>query len=397
MTQHIHRQRIPRTIAGIASIGALLLVVGCAASAAPSQTSPATAAPEFIRPVAPEGELPNDLQAELQQVIDTTMAEYGVPGAAVGVWIPGEGSWTSLTGFSDIAAQAPIDPDMTWPLRSVTKSYTVTLILQLVDERKVSLDDTIDQYVDNITNGDQITIRQLAEMSSGNHDYTNTDGFGEAYSEDDSRVFTLGDLNGFAVDQPELFAPGDQKVYINANTNLLGAVVEKATGQEIGDVLAERILEPLGQTGTQYLIDASKWSEHPLGYAISDGEQTVQNDNMSIYGAAGSMVSTLDDARVWAEVLASGSLLEPATQTERMQGAPLDEGPPYDIYAMGMGETNGWWGHNGEGLGFTVAVFHQPESGASIVVFMNESNVVPLAHPADQTFRRIADILENGS
>jgi D-alanyl-D-alanine carboxypeptidase len=123
----------------------------------------------------------------------------------------------------------------------------------------------------------------------------------------------------------------------------------------------------------------------------------VQNDNLSIYGPAGSMVSTLDDARVWAEALGGGLLLGAQTQAEREQGAPLDAGPPYDIYALGMGETNGWWGHNGEGLGFTAAVFHQPQSGASIVVFMNESNVEPKAHPADQAFRRIAEALGNES
>jgi D-alanyl-D-alanine carboxypeptidase len=114
---------------------------------------------------------------------------------------------------------------------------------------------------------------------------------------------------------------------------------------------------------------------------------------MSIFGPAGSMISGLDDARVWGEVLAGGALLDPATQAERLQGAPLQKGPTYDLYALGIGRTDGWWGHNGEGLGFTAAVFHQPTSGATVVVFMNESNVVPKAHPADQLFRRLAAVL----
>lgn len=92
--------------------------------------------------------------------------------------------------------------------------------------------------------------------------------------------------------------------------------------------------------------------------------------------------------------LASGALLDPATQAGREQGSPLDAGPPYDLYALGIGETDGWWGHNGEGLGFTAAVFSNPATGASIVVFTNESNVAGKAHPADQTFRRMAAILD---
>ncbi len=397
MTPHARRPRIPLAIAGLASLAALLVVTGCTSTGAPDTTPPGASTPAAIRPAAPEGELPDDLRAELQQIVDATMTEYGVPGSAVGVWIPGEGSWTSFTGLSDIGSDTPVSSEMTWPLRSVTKSYTVTLILQLVDEGKLRLDDTLDQYVEGITNGDRITIRQLADMSSGNSDYTTAAGFGETYVADEAHIFSLAELNGFLVGEPAEFEPGAEKVYTNANTNLLGAVVEKVTGQDFAEVLDERILEPLGQTGTEYLLDAAEWVDHPLGYAVVDGEQTVQNDNLSIYGPAGSMVSTLDDTRVWAEALGGGLLLTAQTQTEREQGAPLDAGPPYDIYALGMGETNGWWGHNGEGLGFTAAVFHEPDSGASIVVFMNESNVEPKAHPADQAFRRIAEALENGS
>lgn len=396
-----HARRAPASHAAVSMVaaGMLVLLTGCSAPSSAEDPSgdSATGAPSDIRPTAPAGDLPDGLQDELQRIVDDAMDEYGVPGSAVGVWVPGEGSWTSLTGLADIDAGEAPSIDMTWPLRSVTKSYTVTLILQLVDEGRISLDDTIDGYVEGIVNGDTITLRQLADMSSGNADYTGTAGFGEAYAADEAHLFTLADLNALVVGEPAQFEPGEQRVYTNANTNLLGAVVEKVTGQDFAEALDERILQPLGQTGTRYLTDAAQWHDHPLGYVDIDGEQTVQNDNLSIYGTAGSMVSTLEDALVWAEVLGSGALLDPATQRERQQGTPLDAGPPYDIYALGVGETNGWWGHNGEGLGFTAAVFHQPESGASIVVFMNESNVEPKAHPADQTFRRIASALDDAS
>lgn len=325
------------------------------------------------------------------------MTEFGVPGAAMGVWIPGEGSWTTASGLADIETGEPVDLDMMWPMRSVTKSYTVTLLLQLVDEGEVSLDDTIGQYVDGVTDGDVITLRQLAEMSSGNADYTNDD-FLAAFTEDPDAIFTLDQLNGFMLGKPEQFDPGTEKVYTNANTNLLGAVIEDVTGQEFADVIDERILQPLGQTGTRYIVDAATWTEpHPVGYAPGEGGLAPQPSNLSIFGPAGSMITTLDDARVWGQTLATGALLEPATQTERQEGAPLDAGPPYDIYALGMGETDGWWGHNGEGLGFTAAVFHDPESGATVAVFMNESNVPDDVHPADQMFRRAVEILTTGA
>lgn len=167
------------------------------------------------------------------------------------------------------------------------------------------------------------------------------------------------------------------------------------TGRPFKDVLGERILKPLGLKNTHYLLDARQWPKpHAVGYEPVDGVLTPEPANLSIYGPAGSMVSTLDDARVWAEALATGSLLTPAKQSERLKGAPLEQGPPYDRYALGIGETGGWWGHNGEGFGFTAAVFHNDRTGATVVVFMNEAQAVPEGHPADQMFRRVAANLE---
>lgn len=395
MTTHARgSRRFRRTAIALASAAVTMAILAACASSPATTTAPTT--PSVSRPAAPEGELPADLVAKLQQTVDDTMAEYDVPGAAVGVWIPGEGSWTAVAGLADVEAKTPVTPEMQWPIRSITKSYTVTLILQLVDEGVISLDDTIDQYVDGVTDGDTITLRELADMSSGNADYFTDDFVQDFFVDDPDRIFTLDELNGYILGQPAQFEPGAEKVYTNANTNLLGKVVEVATGEAFSDVIAERILEPLGQTGTRYITDVSTWTEpHPLGYVPSDtgGRWDGQNPNLSALGPAGSMITSLDDARVWGETLATGALLTPETQSEREEGAPLDAGPPYGEYALGMGQTDGWWGHNGEGLGFTAALFHDPETGATIAVFFNLSNYEPKAHPADQLFRRLAAVL----
>lgn len=374
-------------LVAVAALAGILALGGC------------VAAPETVTAsdtgAAADRSLPDTVQAQLQAALDETMAEYDVPGAVAGVWLPDTGSWTTAAGLADIEAGEPTTTDMSWPLRSVTKSFTVTLLLQLVDDGELTLDDPISDYVDGVTDGDRITLRELAGMSSGVADYTNDD-FLSVFSEDPARLFTLHELNGFMLGKPAQFAPGTSHVYTNANTNLLGAVIEQATGQPFDEVLSERILAPLGLDDTQYMVDAADWTQpHASGYGPADEPREPMDQNFSIFGPAGGMVSTLDDARVWAEALAAGALLDPATQKERQQGAPLDAGPPYDSYALGIGETNGWWGHNGEGLGFTAAVFHHPQTGASIVVFMNESNLVDGEHPADQAFRRMAEILEN--
>jgi D-alanyl-D-alanine carboxypeptidase len=385
----------PHVILGIAAFAAVgLLLNGCATTTGDTDAGDATSTiPAPSRPPAPEGELPADLQNQLQDALEQVMTEYAVPGAVAGVWVPGAGSFTTAAGLADVEAGVAATTDMTWPIRSVTKSYTVTLLLQLADEGELSLDDTIDDYVDGITDGDRITLLELANMSSGAADYVSEE-FIEDFSVDPTKVYTLDELNSFVVDKPARFSPGTEYVYTNANTNLLGAVIEKVTGKPYSEVLEERILTPLGQSETTYITDVADWTgPHATGYIVTEGVPDAQDENPSILGPAGALFSTLDDGRVWAETLGTGALLTPEMQKLRQAGHPIAS-PPYDEYAVGMGETNGWWGHNGEGLGFTAATFHDDDTGASIVVYMNESNN-PDAHPADEAFRALADVLAN--
>ena len=393
---------LPDRTRRLSKVAALVVVSGLMLSACSSldesgankAATPTTAA--VSRPAAPEGQLPEALQAELQAALGSVMAEYDVPGAAAGVWVPGEGSWTTAAGLADIKGNIPVTTDMVWPIRSVTKSYTVSLILQLADEGKLSLDDTLGKYVHGVTNGDQITLLELANMSSGNADYVN-EAFVTEWQASPEKIFTLDELNSFALAQPAQFAPGTEYVYTNADINLLGGVIEKVTGKSYAEVLQERILDPLGQTGTSYLLDASKWAEpHPVGYQFEGGSPVAQTENSSILGPAGSLFSTLDDGRVWADTLGSGALLKPETQKVRQIGHKIAK-PPYDLYAVGMGTTDGWWGHNGEGVGFTAATFHDNKTGASIVVYMNESDTADKSHPADKAFRALAAVLANGA
>ncbi|WP_378146318.1 serine hydrolase domain-containing protein [Cnuibacter sp. UC19_7] len=397
----LHHTRRSHLLVILAATSAALLAgctstgTGTGGDAGTSTAPPSSASPSLSRPAAPEGELPADLQDRLQTAVEGVMAEYDVPGAAAGVWIPGQGSWTTAIGLADVAGDVPVTTEMSWPIRSVTKSYTVSLILQLADEGRLSLDDTIDEYVDGITDGDRITLLELANMSSGNADYVG-DAFLADFEKDPAKVYTLDELNAFVIGAPAQFDPGTEYLYTNANTNLLGAVVEKVTGQPYAEALQERILDPLGQTGTRYLTDVADWTgPHPTGYVQADGELQPQQENPSILGPAGSLFSTLDDGRVWAQTLGSGALLKPETQELREVGHEIPR-PPYDLYAVGMGETNGWLGHNGEGVGFTAATFYDPETGASIVVYMNESDV-PQVHPADAAFRALADVLTKGT
>jgi D-alanyl-D-alanine carboxypeptidase len=329
------------------------------------------------------------LQAALEEAVET----YDVPGAVMGVFLPGS-EWESAVGVSDLDSGQAMTGDLVWPLRSVTKSFTVTILLQLVDEGLVSLEDTLDQWFPEVPNSEQITLGQLADMTAGVAEYTN-DAFIEEFSVDQDRVYTPDELIGFALTEPPTSDPGEEHVYINTSTVILGEVIEAVTGSTFTEELQTRILEPLDLADTVYPSDPHGWTgDHATGYQPVDGEMAPQDGNFTVFGAAGAMISTMDDLRHWGTALATGSLLEEDTHAARLEGSPLDAGPEYDQYAYGIGELEGWWGHTGEGFGVTLLVMHDTEADATVVIFMNLSNGA--AHAPTKLFREVAGILAAG-
>lgn len=349
---------------------------------------------ESASPAVAGQTLPADVTSALEAQLTKTMQRNDVPGAVVEVCVPGYEDWAVAQGEADVDNGTPMTTDMYWPLRSVTKSYTVTLLLQLVDEGKVSLDDTIDKWVDAVPNGDEITLRQLADMSSGVPEYT-TQAWIDDYVADPQRAFTTPELIDYANAEPAQFPPGTKKVYTNTNTLLLGEVVAQEYGQPFEQVMSEQILQPLGLDDTRYETAPDDWpGAHPTGYQPDgQGELQPQDNNFTTLGPAGAMTSTLSDMCKWGTALGEGALLDPGTHAARLEGAPLERGPEYDIYAQGIGPLEGWAGHTGEGFGHTVLVMHNADSGATVVVGMNISNAGK--HVPTRYFRKIAPVLDS--
>src|SRR5215813_6910743 len=136
-------------------IGGLLLTGALAASACGSSGNSTASRP-----------LDAPTHAKVEQIVAQFQRTNQTPGVLVGIWSP-KGTFVSATGVADQATGTPLSPDMQFKIGSQTKSFTENLILQLVGEGKVSLDDHISKWVAGVPNGDQITIRQLLNMTSG--------------------------------------------------------------------------------------------------------------------------------------------------------------------------------------------------------------------------------------
>src|SRR5919205_721034 len=130
----------------------------------------------------------SSLQATLRPLIEAKMKELRVPGAVVFVQVPGKGTWDAALEIGNLATKAPMRLDDHFQIASITKTFTGTVILQLVDEDKLRLDDPVAAYQPEVPNGDNITIRHLLNMTSGLYDYGDDKGFNKKADAEPGKV-----------------------------------------------------------------------------------------------------------------------------------------------------------------------------------------------------------------
>ncbi|WP_406105674.1 beta-lactamase family protein [Streptomyces sp. NBC_01003] len=318
------------------------------------------------------------VEKELDAAVQKVMREANVPGVTFGVWTPDKGEYVKSFGVADKSTGQKMSPDLHTRIGSETKTFTVTSILKLVDEKKVGLDDPIGKYVDGVPNGDEITIRQLAEMRSGLFNYSEDEDFYKALTSDPERPFTPQQLLDYSFKHPVLFSPGEKFYYCNTNLILLGLVVEKESGRPLDEYIKDNILTPAGMKQTLFPTGNEFPEPHAQGYTnqTASGKTEDSTDwNLSWGWAAGAMISTLDDLRIWAPTVATGTfpngdtMISPATQRQRLITPKTTI--PGAGYGLGIFNVQGWIGHNGSLPGYESLTIYLPSAKATLVVVLN--------------------------
>lgn len=334
------------------------------------------------------------LAPALDRALQRVMSEYHVPGAVVGVATPGRQPWLTARGLADVAEGRPMTLRDNFQIRSVTKSYTVTMVLRLAREQKLSLSDTIGMYVSGIPNGDRITLAELAGMRSGVLNYTKAPAFFDAFVADPARQWTDQELVDLAIPGSPVFEPGAQYDYSNTNTVLLGMVVEKVTGRPLDQAYSGLLFRPLGLSRSSYQSGIAVGNPQPTPYEVDPqtGDlKVLPQANLSSLGPSGAIVATLPDLLRWGRALGTGRLIGPnLLQVREGAAIPTTNGPEYDRYGLGIGQLKGWWGHTGEGLGFQAATFYDPVTRSVIAVALNSTQPVNVA---TQIFKALADVI----
>ncbi|MFD9124178.1 serine hydrolase domain-containing protein [Kitasatospora sp. NPDC059571] len=341
----------------------------------------------------PSGGLDPELAARLDAAVADVRQQAGIPGAVVGLWMPGRGSYVRATGVADTTTGRPMSTDVFVRIGSETKTFTVTALLELVDDRRIRLDDPISAYVHGVPDGRHITLRQLAGMRSGLFPYTADPDFAKALESDPSRSFTPREVLAYGFKNENTFAPGAQFQYSNTNLVLLGLVIERVSGRGLADFIRQRVLRPARLRHTLFPAGAEFPEPHPRGYTnqtLSGQVQDATDWNPSWAWAAGAMISDLHDLRHWAEVVATGALLRPETQRERLTTLPT--GFPGTSYGLGIFETGGWIGHNGSIPGYETVTVYLPSQRATLVIMINTDISVQGQEPSTLLARAITEI-----
>ncbi|MDR7278438.1 serine hydrolase domain-containing protein [Catenuloplanes atrovinosus] len=330
--------------------GAAVAAIVLAGTAALTHTGVAFAAPG------------NALKGEIQPLLDAITAS-GVPGSYAQVRRDGK-TFTGASGVAFVESGAPARADSRHRIGSVTKTFVATTVLQLVGERRLSLDTSVDQLLPRFGLDPAITVRMLLNHTSGIGNYTLGLDSLEAVEEWQTRTFAPDELVRLGLTFPETGAPGELLSYSNTNYILAGLIIEKVTGNEVEKEVNRRIIKPLGLRTTYFPgADPRIRGPHAGAYVpwpdAETGEVTLRDFsvyNMTWAWTAGEMISTMPDLNTFYRALITGKLLKPAQQAAMLETVPwypeMPEALRYGlgIYALQL-PCGTFWGHDGGVIG----------------------------------------------
>jgi len=273
---------------------------------------------------------------ELQRVLDglVTGPNRVAPGVAAYVIGP-RGTWSGAAGVANVATGERMTTDARFRIESNSKTYLVAAALQLVRERKLRLEDTVEHWYPGLLhrNGELITLRELMTDTSGlidDNDLNTAQATRKALANvGDPRLLaqlialarrvSSGEavyaspvpLIRLAGWQPLLFTPGTRYHHGNIGWNLAGMIVARAAGKPLADVYRERIFAPLGLTNTRYDPQGPIQGRHAHGYALlKDGKVADRTSVHAFKGADGAIVTSARDEATFLRAFWTGKLVD---------------------------------------------------------------------------------------
>jgi CubicO group peptidase (beta-lactamase class C family) len=311
------------------------------------------------------------------QYVQAEMARQHIPGLALLVSRNGEPVRAQGFGLSNVELQVPVKPVTLFQSGSMGKQFAATAIMMLVEEGKISLDDSITKYFPEApATWKPVTVRHLLSHTGGFTDYPKNFDFRKDRSEDE--------LLKIVEAIPLAFAPGTHWSYSNLGYLTLGILIHRVTGTFYGDVLQERIFRPLGMQSTRIISEADIIPNRAAGYRLVKGELKNQEWVSPVLNttADGSLYFSILDLAKWDAALYSEKLLKRASLDQMWTVAKLNDGKPNSgNYGFGWEITDSH-GHrlidqDGAWQGFKTQISRYVDDKLTVVVLANLAEANP--------------------
>jgi CubicO group peptidase (beta-lactamase class C family) len=313
---------------------------------------------------------------KVDDYVRAEMQAQRIPGLSIAIVQDGKVVKAQGYGLANVELNVAATPETIYQSGSIGKQFTATLAMMLVEEGKLSLDDHIGKHIpDAPATWKDITLRHLLTHTSGisNSLYQKID-LRQDYTEDE----LLKEIEALPLD----FQPGDKFIYSNAGYATLGILIHKVTGRFYGDLLREKIFEPLGMTTARIISEADIVPHRADGYRMVDGAWKNQEWVAPVLNttADGSLYLTVLDMAKWDAALYSEKLLKRASLDLMWTPAKLNDGKPVPYgYGFGWmtGEVHGhrFVRHGGAWQGFTTDIARYVDKKLTVIVMTNLAGV----------------------
>ena len=315
----------------------------------------------------------------LTQSIDALLApvfQPTDPGAAVIVTHIGRTIFRKGYGLANLELKVPIRPEMVFRIGSVTKQFTAVAVLMLAQEGKLTLNADVTTYLpDYPTHGEKITIERLLTHTSGIKSYTDMKEWLPLWRKD----MSLEELVAMFKDEPMEFRPGERWAYNNSAFVLLGAVIEKVSGQSYAQFLKGRIFQPLGMEHTQYDVTEQIVPGRVAGYNKgANGWENAPFLSMTQPHGAGALISSVDDLARWDKALYTSKLVKRRLLNKAWTPTSLPDGRSTQYgYGWGISPVAGknFIEHDGGINGFICHALRMSEERVYVAILTNRTGM----------------------
>jgi len=279
----------------------------------------------------------------------------------------GKPIYTRAIGYSDVESEVKANPKTMYRVGSISKSFTATIILKLVEENKLSLTDNLAKFYPDLPNADKIKVEQLLNHHSGLFNFTNDENYTSWMEKKTSKkeLLNLFKTNG------TVFEPGEKGAYSNTNYVLLTWIAEDASGKDFATLLKNYITKPLEMKSTRYQGVIQPKNNEAYSYKMGNRWIKETETDMSVPLGAGAVVSTPSDLNLYYTALIEGKILqkESLKKMKNMKGdfgLGLFKFPFYDKYS---------YGHTGGIDGFSSMAGYFPVEGLAVSIASNAASV----------------------